>query len=525
MSDQRDPQSGAAPQRSAPTDSLGSDSLAAGVVLLLSLAVVQRIVGFARSVLFCRWLPPEQLGQWDLAFSFLMLAAPLTVLGLSGSFGRYIEHFRHRGQLRPFLRRTTAAMAALAVVGVGVLLLRPDWFSRLIFDSPEYTRLLLMLAGVLVVMVVFNYLVELFTALRQARVVSGMQFGNSLMFAIFGGVLISTWRSQAAAVVAAFGLATLCTSLIGLWHLRGAWRLIPEPNEALGHRPLWAKVVPYAGWLWGTNVMANLFEVADRYMIVHFGRMESTEALAVVGNYHSSRIVPLLMVAVSTLIGGWMLPHLSHDWERGRRREVSDRLNLAVKLWGLTLVAGAVAVLVASPLIFGWAFAGKYDGGLAVLPWTLTYCVWSGIGLLAANYLWCVEKARLTCLVYLCGLVVNVALNIQLLPRMGLLGAVLATSAGHLIALTLILALSRMSGMRIDRAVVPIVLLPLTISLGPALATLVLLAVAVLLIRTDWILSGPEKQQLAELAAPIAARLPVVGRMIRFVGAEAPSAS
>ena len=45
---------------------------------------------------------------------------------------------------------------------------------------------------------------------------------------------------------------------------------------------------------------------------------------------------------------------------------------------------------------FGNAFAGKYDGGLAVLPWTLTYCVWSGIGLLAANYLWCVENLRST---------------------------------------------------------------------------------------------------------------------------------
>ncbi len=67
------------------------------------MTVAQRLIGFGRGVLFCRWLSPEQLGQWDVAFAFLNLAGPLVVLGLPGSFGRYVEHFRHRGQFRTFL--------------------------------------------------------------------------------------------------------------------------------------------------------------------------------------------------------------------------------------------------------------------------------------------------------------------------------------------------------------------------------------------------------------------------------------
>ena len=62
--------------------------------------------------MFCRWLEPEQLGQWDVAFGFLNLAAPLAVLGLPGSFGRYVEYFRQRGQFHVFLRRTTFVSAA-----------------------------------------------------------------------------------------------------------------------------------------------------------------------------------------------------------------------------------------------------------------------------------------------------------------------------------------------------------------------------------------------------------------------------
>ena len=92
---------------------LRTDTLADSVVVLLVLAAVQRIVGFARGILVCRWLSPDELGQWDMAFGFLTLAAPLTVLGLPGSFGRYVEYFRQRGQLRTLVRRTAIACAML----------------------------------------------------------------------------------------------------------------------------------------------------------------------------------------------------------------------------------------------------------------------------------------------------------------------------------------------------------------------------------------------------------------------------
>src|SRR5580704_8365613 len=94
------------------------DTLAASVVLLLVMTAVQRLIGFGRGILFCRWLEPEQLGQWDVAFGFLNLAAPLAVMGLPGSFGRYVEYFRQRSQFHIFLRRTAAASAATSLIVV-----------------------------------------------------------------------------------------------------------------------------------------------------------------------------------------------------------------------------------------------------------------------------------------------------------------------------------------------------------------------------------------------------------------------
>ena len=66
---------------------LRTDTLTDSVLVLLALTAVQRLVGFLRAVLFCRWLDPQQLGLWDMAFSFLLLAAPLSAFAIPGWFG------------------------------------------------------------------------------------------------------------------------------------------------------------------------------------------------------------------------------------------------------------------------------------------------------------------------------------------------------------------------------------------------------------------------------------------------------
>ncbi len=66
---------------------LPTDTLAVGIAVFAVLSVLQRMIGFGRSVVFCQLMSVEELGRWSLGFSFLLTAAPLAVLGLPGSFG------------------------------------------------------------------------------------------------------------------------------------------------------------------------------------------------------------------------------------------------------------------------------------------------------------------------------------------------------------------------------------------------------------------------------------------------------
>ena len=116
---------------------LHGDSLAASVLLVLAMTVIQRLLGFGRGILVCRWLNAEQLGTWDVTFGFLQLAAPLAVLGLPGSFGRYVEYYRQRGHLRTFLTRTAILSAAMALIVSLTIASARESFSWLIFGRTD----------------------------------------------------------------------------------------------------------------------------------------------------------------------------------------------------------------------------------------------------------------------------------------------------------------------------------------------------------------------------------------------------
>ncbi len=364
-----------------------------------------------------------------------------------------------------------------------------------------------MLALALGAWIAHSVLGALFNALRMARVVSAMQFFNGLAFAVLGVALLLVWEASAASVIVAFGAASLLSALVGASRLRGVWRELPAAAAQAPQREFWNKLLPFAVWMWITNWLANLFGLADRYMLIHHSGLAEAQALALVGQYHSARIVPLLFLGVAELLSALITPHLSHDWEAGRRESVLQRLNLILKGFTFATAAAALGALFISPWLFGVALEGKYAGGLAVLPWTLASCTWGSLAVVAANYLWCAEKPRLASLAMLVALLINVGLNLWLLPRYGLLGAALATAIANACLLLATYAAAAIVGLRPDRGVWLTALLPLTLGFGPAGALVALAAVTLLAAATPLVFRQEEKRQLLAAAARGLARL------------------
>jgi O-antigen/teichoic acid export membrane protein len=490
-----------------PASRLRPDTLAASMAILLVANLVQRGIGFGRGLLFCRWLTPEELGTWEMAYSFLLLASPMIVLGLPGSFGRYLERYRQQGQLRTFLRRGTIWTASLTVLGCGLIIYQAPRFSDLVFGRADAVTLTIVMALSLVAVILHHYLESVFAALRKFSIVSTMHFIQSISFAVISLGLMWCWQFSAESIVIGYGAACLLSALYIILSKGEAVLAEAAPDEPSAHHEFWPPLMRFAFWVWIVNLVCHLFGVVDRYMLVHYSGLDNASSLAMVGNYHASRIVPVLFLSVTNLLAGAVMPYLSHDWESGQRQRVSDRLNAVLKVTAIALLVGGVAVLWVAPLLFHIAFEGRYDQGLAVMPWTMTYCVWYSLLLVAQNYVMCAEKSKLAVLPLVAGLVINICIDLMLIPTWGLLGAVVATAVATALALAVMYWMNERAGMRLDRGMVLLSIAPAAMCGGVWCGTAAVLIVGAMLPFSRTLITAEERIMLVELVQRYAARL------------------
>jgi hypothetical protein len=67
---------------------LHKDRIAASIGLVFSLLMAQKVVSFARGIIFARLLGTEQYGIYTLGFFFILIMVSITGLGITASFGR-----------------------------------------------------------------------------------------------------------------------------------------------------------------------------------------------------------------------------------------------------------------------------------------------------------------------------------------------------------------------------------------------------------------------------------------------------
>lgn len=489
------------PERSTPSLSLQADSLVSGLSFMLLANLVQRGVGFVRNLILCRFLAEEQLGLWALSSSFFVLAAPLAVLGLPGTFGRFVASYRASGQLNVFLRRVAVGSTLGATCCATTLVCAPASTSSIIFGIELSLSTMILIAMALCLVILFNTTTELLGGLRKPRVVSAMHTCNSLIFTVAslcGVLLINDWR----VLVAAFAIASVAGLIPAIPAYRNWHEVECTLLPAISHRAMWKRVLPFAVTIWCMNLLVNLFEVVDRYMLLHLAAETAEQGVALVGQFHSGRIMPMLLSSLTLMLSGMLLPYLASEWEAGNQSKVANSLRLTFKCATVFYLILSVASLAVAPLLFEHVLQGKYTEGLGIMPQAMLHCCLTAMAFLMQNYFWCAERGKTVGTIIAIGLVMNIILNFWWVPLFGLRGAMTATSiSGGAILLMTLVELHR-CGVNIGLRCLWFTLLPVSILLGCVPAAIVLSTIIVLIGRTDWLMTGQEKRAIDQAITP-----------------------
>lgn len=371
------------------------------------------------TVILARLLEPDDYGLLFLAISVLGMIEMFSKLGIAKSAARYVSTYKETdpGQLRGIFRFSFL----LNILTIGVvciaLLLGYEQIARLV-GEPELGPLLV----VGVCYIVFHTLDQFvrtvlqgFEAIKPASVLLSVASSLRLLFAV--GLVFLGYGAVGALL--GYIISYAVTVVIGLGYLYvRLYKTVPSAEIETGIR---RRIVEYTAPLTLTSAADVLDKRLDTILVGFF--------IGPVGvaYYTIGKQVIQFVETPMAALGFTLSPTYEAQKAKGNT-EVAAKIYEEALTHGLLLYIPAAAglILVAEPLVME-AFGTEYLGAVVVLQVLALYAVLRAIMKITSNGLDFLGRARERAIIKGITSILNVALNIVLIPLMGVVGAAIAT--------------------------------------------------------------------------------------------------
>ena len=120
----------------------------------------------------------------------------LAVLGLPGSFGRYLQRYQQRGQLGLFLRRTSFWTFTLAGSTLALMIWRRAELAELVFGEADRAGLMIGVICCLATVILHHFLEAVFAGLRISLAIAVILMVVSELYATTNGIGFRMLQSQ-----------------------------------------------------------------------------------------------------------------------------------------------------------------------------------------------------------------------------------------------------------------------------------------------------------------------------------------
>lgn len=374
------------------------------VVVLFVAQVVTAGVGIFNGFVLARLLGPSAKGDYYLLTLLPSTIMVLTQLGLPQAFGFYAARGETRGLTRKTLFLTAAiALPAFAVTVALLPVLRATFLAGL--ESGQIVFALFALPIALNA----TFTTGIVLGRQAVRWYAGVNITQAIAYSVLLVVVVAT---LGLGLVGALGVFLAITCLQAGGFLAGAARVTAhsQDSKTVPVRDLFKYGLP----LW-PGALTQFFSYRADVFILAFLLVDASAPLG----YYSMGVSMAEMVfffpnAVSILL----FPHVA-----GSPREDSDRQVPMVSRVTLLMTAGFGLALVPVATVLISVFLPAFTPALPALYVLLPGVVALSIAKVLSGYLSGLGRTGLTSAVNVISFVLNVAVNLVLIPRFGILGA------------------------------------------------------------------------------------------------------
>lgn len=382
--------------------------------------VVSVLSGGLLVVVLTRLLSTDGYGLLHLSISVFGVAGFFSRLGIAKATARHVIKYREQDPSQlPHIIQFSFLLILGTVTVTAVALFGSRRFIANFLKEPELIPLLAAGCFFVSFKTLINYTRRVFQGFEEIQVAAGLRAvrdGARVLLAIGLTALGYGVIGALTGYIVSFGV----TAVIGLWylyvnHYKGLKSGVIEHG-------LRRRIVEYAVPLTATD-SANLLE--NRIDTVMLGFFIGPVAVA----YYtiSKQVIQFVKTPISSL-GFTLAPTYEAQVAKGNP-DTAARLYEKALSYGLLLYIPAAAglIIVAEPMIT-LIFGDDYSGAVPVLQIMAIWAVFRSVSQVTSNGLDYLGQAKTRAILLISTSILNFLLNILLIPRMGVLGAAVATN-------------------------------------------------------------------------------------------------
>lgn len=337
----------------------------------------------------------------------------------------------------PGMNKSKRLKSFFSILSFSAILLIIIGFFMLIFSS--FFLHLLKLEGYNIEWVLVVFLIAIsslfalvsyyFTALKRIELKSFLDFFNKcfwivLLIAFY--LLFKYVSLKAVFALWLFGVVlSLAVSLFAMGKEIGYFLFKVKKISALIIKKALAFGLPLVPVIACSQIIA----VADRYMINHFIDTSS------VGIYSLAYSLVGVVFTLSIIIQNVFYPYFAELWNK--RKNWSILLNAMLKYSLMVLLPLSAGLFVLRKEVITLISGPKYLAGAPIIIVLISYPLFLSLIEIFNKNLLLRGKTKLMACIYLIGAIINIILNLILIPTHGLYGAAYATIASYFVMLVL----------------------------------------------------------------------------------------
>lgn len=398
-----------------------SRRIAKGSGIVFAGQIAGKLVGVLLQIVLSRGLGKALYGTYTLAISLMKILRGLGGLGLQGGVVRFSAEAKGQGDIARVRGTVLAALGigtlASTLIAIG-LYVTSAWWSAVVFTDPGLAPILRAFS------VATPFYVLTFLTSRAARGLQSMAADVSIgtvaqpfvNLVIVSSAFVLGYQLDGA--IAAFVASAVASAVLGMYVLT---RIFPALWNGPSPQFRVSRLVGYSLPVMGVSLTALFIDQADRVMI---GILASTSD---VGLYNIAALLATQVRFVLTAVSATFTPIISDLYHSGQREQLRRLFQITTR-WIVTLSLPLAIVLALFPEPLLWLFGPEFlEGVPVVLALTIGTFLNSSVGTVGLM-LQMSDHERIVLIDNIASVVLNVGLNLWLIPLYGPLGAAIATA-------------------------------------------------------------------------------------------------